>query len=80
MFLADNEEVGNRNTGGAASAWLPSLVGELVARQRGAAYHDVERTRALVASKVLSIDVNDASNPTWPQSGSPATRRGSGRG
>ncbi|MGZ8363270.1 MAG: hypothetical protein ACXW3D_05310 [Caulobacteraceae bacterium] len=80
VFLADNEEAGNINNTGAGSDYLTDLIGELVFVQIGADYREPHLKRALAASKVLSVDVNDAVNPQWPSAweGGNAPRVGQG--
>ncbi|WP_286828599.1 MULTISPECIES: aminopeptidase 1 [Kordiimonas] len=64
--FADNEESGNVNVSGASSTYLPDLVSELVYAELGEAYRQPLFTRALRASKALSIDVNPGVNPMSP--------------
>lgn len=66
VLLADNEEVGNRNNTGAMSDFLEDLIADVIYQQQGQAYREPELKRALRASRVLSIDMNDGINPTWP--------------
>ncbi len=65
-FLVDNEEVGNVNNTGSNSDYLVNLMAELIFRQRGEAYSDIDLRRALGATKVVSADVNPGVHPTWP--------------
>ncbi|NVJ97905.1 MAG: aminopeptidase 1 [Alphaproteobacteria bacterium] len=64
--FADNEESGNVNVSGASSTYLPDLVGELLFAELGNNYRQPLFTRALRASKALSIDVNPGVNPMNP--------------
>lgn len=66
LFLADNEETGNNNNTGAASDTLVNLLGELLYAELGDRYRPPHLSRAFERTKVLSTDVNDAVNPTWP--------------
>jgi aspartyl aminopeptidase len=66
LLLADNEETGNNNNTGAASDNLVNLLGELLYAELGDRYRPPHLSRALERTKVLSTDVNDAVNPTWP--------------
>jgi len=66
LLLADNEETGNNNNTGAASDALVNLLGELLYAEIGDGYRAPHLSRALERTKVLSTDVNDAINPTWP--------------
>ena len=61
-FLVDNEEVGNVNNTG----YLVDLMGELIYRQRGDAYTDMDLRRALRETDVVSSDVNPGIHPTYP--------------
>jgi aspartyl aminopeptidase len=65
-FLVDNEEVGNVNNTGASSTYLVDLMSELIFRQRGDAYSDIDLRRALRRTKVVSSDVNPGVHPTYP--------------
>lgn len=65
-FLVDNEEVGNINNTGSNSDYLVNLMGELIYRQRGDAYSDIDLSRALRLTKVVSSDVNPGVHPTYP--------------
>ncbi len=65
-FLVDNEEVGNVNNTGANSTYLVNLMGELIYRQRGDGYNDMDLRRALRNTKVVSSDVNPGIHPTYP--------------
>lgn len=64
--FADNEESGNVNVSGASSTYLPDLVSELAYAELGDAYRQPLFTRALRASRALSIDVNPGVNPMSP--------------
>ena len=66
-YLVDNEEVGNVNNTGANSTYLVDLMSELIYRQRGDAYSDIDLRRALRKTKVVSSDVNPGIHPTWPE-------------
>jgi len=66
LLLADNEETGNNNNTGAASDSLANLLGELLYAELGAQYRPPHLSRAFERTRVLSTDVNDAVNPTWP--------------
>jgi len=66
VLLADNEEVGNRNNTGAMSDFFEDLIADVIYQQQGQAYREPALKRALRASRVLSIDMNDGINPTWP--------------
>ena len=66
-YLVDNEEVGNVNNTGAQSTYLVDLMSELIYRQRGDAYSDIDLRRALRKTKVVSSDVNPGIHPTWPE-------------
>lgn len=66
IHLADNEESGNVNVTGASSTFLTDLVGELLYAEVGESYRQPLLTRALRASKALSIDVNPGVNPMNP--------------
>jgi len=65
-FLVDNEEVGNVNNTGSNSDYLVDLMGELVYRQRGDAYTDIDLRRALRNTRVVSSDVNPGIHPSYP--------------
>ncbi|MEE4279307.1 MAG: aminopeptidase 1 [Halieaceae bacterium] len=65
-FLVDNEEVGNVNNTGSNSDYLVDLMAELMYRQRGDAYRDVDLRRALARTHVVSSDVNPGVHPTYP--------------
>lgn len=65
-FLVDNEEVGNVNNTGSNSDYLVDLMAELLYRQRGDAYTDVDLRRALRRTRVVSSDVNPGIHPTYP--------------
>jgi aspartyl aminopeptidase len=65
-FLVDNEEVGNVNNTGANSTYLVDLMSELIYRQRGDAYSDIDLRRALRQTKVVSSDVNPGIHPSYP--------------
>ncbi|MBL4639751.1 MAG: aminopeptidase 1, partial [Kordiimonadaceae bacterium] len=66
IHFADNEESGNVNVSGASSTYLTDLIGELLYAELGSKYRQPLLTRALRASKALSIDVNPAINPLSP--------------
>ena len=65
-FLVDNEEVGNVNNTGSNSDYLVDLMAELLYRQRGDAYTDVDLRRALRRTRVVSSDVNPGIHPSYP--------------
>lgn len=65
-FLVDNEEVGNINNTGSNSDYFVDLLAELVYRQRGDDYTDIDSRRALRNTKVVSSDVNPGIHPTYP--------------
>ena len=65
-FLVDNEEVGNVNNTGSNSDYLVDLMAELIYRQRGDAYTDIDIRRSLRNSRVVSSDVNPGIHPTYP--------------
>jgi len=65
-FLVDNEEVGNVNNTGSNSDYLVDLMAELLYRQRGGEYTDVDLRRALRRTRVVSSDVNPGIHPTYP--------------
>ncbi|EED33626.1 aspartyl aminopeptidase [gamma proteobacterium NOR5-3] len=65
-FLVDNEEVGNVNNTGSNSDYFVDLLAELVYRERGDAYTDIDVRRALRNTKVVSSDVNPGVHPTYP--------------
>ena len=65
-FLVDNEEVGNVNNTGSNSDYLIDLMGELIHRQQGGAYSDIDLRRALRKTKVVSSDVNPGIHPSYP--------------
>jgi len=66
ITFADNEESGNVNNTGASSSYLTDLIGELLFAEMGDKYRQPHLTRALRASKALSIDVNGGINPMSP--------------
>ncbi|MBL4837290.1 MAG: aminopeptidase 1 [Kordiimonadaceae bacterium] len=66
IHFADNEETGNVNVSGASSTYLTDLLGEILYAEIGSKYRQPLLTRALRASKALSIDVNPAINPLNP--------------
>lgn len=66
-FLVDNEEVGNVNNTGSESDYLVDLLGDLVARDLGDAYRDLDLSRVLRKSKIVSSDVNPGMHPAYPQ-------------
>lgn len=65
-FLVDNEEVGNVNNTGSNSDYLVDLMAELMFRQRGDAYSDIDLRRALARTRVVSSDVNPGVHPMYP--------------
>jgi aspartyl aminopeptidase len=65
-FLVDNEEVGNVNNTGSNSDYLVDLMAELMYRQRGADYSDIDLRRALRNTRVVSSDVNPGIHPSYP--------------
>ena len=65
-YLVDNEEVGNVNNTGANSTYLVDLMSELIYRQRGDGYSDIDLRRALRQTKVVSSDVNPGIHPSYP--------------
>ena len=65
-FLVDNEEVGNVNNTGSNSDYLVDLMAELIHRQKGDAYNDIDLRRALRATRVVSSDVNPGIHPAYP--------------
>ena len=65
-FLVDNEEVGNVNNTGSNSDYLVDLMGELIHRQVGDEYNDMNLRRALRNSRVVSSDVNPGIHPAYP--------------
>lgn len=65
-FLVDNEEVGNVNNTGSESDYLVNLMAELLYRQRGEDYSDIDLRRALARTRVVSSDVNPGVHPTYP--------------
>ncbi|WOJ94724.1 aminopeptidase 1 [Congregibacter variabilis] len=65
-FLVDNEEVGNVNNTGSNSDYFVDLLAELVYRERGDAYTDIDVRRALRNTKVVSSDVNPGVHPSHP--------------
>ena len=65
-FLVDNEEVGNVNNTGSNSDYLVDLMAELIYRQRGADYTDIDLRRALRNTRVVSSDVNPGIHPSYP--------------
>ncbi len=66
VWLADNEEVGNRNNTGAHSTYFIDLYSDLLLQQMGERYREPYLRRALKASRVISTDVNPGINPHWP--------------
>jgi aspartyl aminopeptidase len=70
-YLANFEEVGSVNNTGAASEFLNSVYGRLVAAQRGAHFNDVDLRQALHNAQVISADTNDGINPLFPQTSEP---------
>ncbi|PHS28320.1 MAG: peptidase M18 [Robiginitomaculum sp.] len=66
VWLADNEEVGNRNNTGAHSTYFIDLYSDLLLEQMGDRYREPYLRRALRASRVVSTDVNPGINPIWP--------------
>ncbi len=65
-FLVDNEEVGNVNNTGSNSDYLVDLMGELIHRQHGDAYNNIDLRRALRNTRVVSSDVNPGVHPAYP--------------
>ncbi len=65
-FLVDNEEVGNVNNTGSNSDYLVDLMSELISRQGGDAYSEMDLRRALRNTRVVSSDVNPGVHPTYP--------------
>ena len=65
-FLVDNEEVGNVNNTGSNSDYLVDLISELIYRQRGDNYTDMDLRRALRNTRVVSSDVNPGIHPAYP--------------
>ncbi|WP_439107747.1 aminopeptidase 1 [Congregibacter sp.] len=65
-FLVDNEEVGNINNTGSNSDYFVDLLAELIYREQGDAYTDIDIRRALRKTKVVSSDVNPGIHPTYP--------------
>ncbi len=66
VWLADNEEVGNRNNTGAHSTYFIDLFSDLLLNEMGDRYREPYLRRALRASRVVSTDVNPGINPIWP--------------
>jgi len=65
-FLVDNEEVGNVNNTGSNSDYLVDLMADLIYRQQGQSYNDVDLRRALRNTRVVSSDVNPGIHPAYP--------------
>lgn len=65
-FLVDNEEVGNTNNTGSTSSYLVDLMADLIQRQQGDDYKDINLRNALRNTKVVSSDVNPGIHPVWP--------------
>jgi aspartyl aminopeptidase len=65
-FLVDNEEVGNVNNTGSNSDYLVDLMAEMIYRQRGDDYSDIDIRRALRNTRVVSSDVNPGVHPAYP--------------
>jgi aspartyl aminopeptidase len=65
-FLVDNEEVGNVNNTGSNSDYFVNLLAELIYRERGDDFSDMDLRRALAKTKVVSSDVNPGVHPTYP--------------
>ncbi|GAB5412814.1 MAG: aminopeptidase [Congregibacter sp.] len=65
-FLVDNEEVGNVNNTGSNSDYLVDLIAELIYRERGDAYSDMDLRRTLAKTRVVSSDVNPGVHPSFP--------------
>lgn len=65
-FLVDNEEVGNVNNTGSNSDYLVNLLAELIYRERGEDYSDIDLRRALGKTRVVSSDVNPGVHPSYP--------------
>ncbi|VAV98691.1 Probable M18-family aminopeptidase 1 [hydrothermal vent metagenome] len=80
VWLADNEEVGNRNNTGAHSTYFMDLFADVLFAQMGDSYREPHLKRALKASRVVSTDVNPGINPIWPSAweGSNAPRQSHG--
>ena len=80
ITFADNEESGNVNNTGASSSYLTDLIGEVLFAEMGNTYRQPHLTRALRASKALSIDVNGGINPinpgAWEASNAPKIGHG----
>jgi len=66
VWLANNEEVGNRNNTGAHSTYFIDLFSDLLLDEMGDRYREPYLRRALKASRVVSTDVNPGINPIWP--------------
>ncbi len=79
-YISNFEEVGSVNNTGASSQLLNSTFAQLIAAQRGAAYHDLDLRKALRNSQVISADTNDGVNPIFPNINEPtnAARLGYG--
>lgn len=65
-FLVDNEEVGNVNNTGSNSDYLVDLIAELIYRERGEDYTDMDLRRVLAKTRVVSSDVNPGIHPSFP--------------
>lgn len=65
-FLVDNEEVGNVNNTGSNSDYLVNLMSELLFRERGDDYSDLDVRRSLAKTRVVSADVNPGIHPLYP--------------
>jgi aspartyl aminopeptidase len=65
-FLVDNEEVGNVNNTGSNSDYFVNLLAELIYRERGNDFNDMDLRRALGNTNVVSSDVNPGIHPTYP--------------
>ncbi len=65
-YLVDNEEVGNRNNTGAASAYYADLLSRLLLAELGDDYREPALRAAMRATRFISIDVNPGINPMNP--------------
>lgn len=65
-YLVDNEEVGNRNNTGAASAYYADLLSRLLLAELGDAYREPYLRSAMRGTRFVSIDVNPGVNPMNP--------------
>ena len=67
-YLTDNEESGSNNNTGARSSAFNDLIADIIHRQEGDQFSDVQVRRALRRTYALSVDMNPGLHPLFPSS------------